>query len=196
MSETIWSQADPTGVPGYALTSPSDETYGLYFTVNAACALTAIWFYSPSGSTSLPTWTALSTTTTGATGTLVAQDSSPSWSGAAGSGWVRDNSFPATLLSTGVSYVAQYSGALIVSQAYLYTGATPAAWFPSSSPSGLITAPQYLPATTNCNGPYAFALDTFPTSTLGGNLNFLMDVECAVASAFTAPPFTAFMSSM
>ncbi len=185
MSETIWSQASPTGVSGYATTT-ENGTYGVYFTVDAASTLTAIWFYSPSGATSLPTATALySTTSTPTSGTLLASNSSPSWSGAAGSGWVRDNSFPATALSTGTIYVGAYYGASF-KQGYIYTGAAPAAWFPSSSPSGLITAPEDITTTLYCNAPYLNSSNAFPSTAINGaNINWLADVE--VSAGGTGP---------
>lgn len=178
MSETLFGQANPTGVSGYATTT-ENGSYGVYFTVTASCNLTAIWFYSPSGATSLPTSTALYSTAAGTSGTLLAQNSSPSWSGAAGSGWVRDNSFPATAVSTGTTYVGQYYGASF-KQGYLYTGSFPGPWYPAtSSPSGLAVAgTQYFGG--DSNAPYLNSSNGFPASTLGAGVNWLCDVEVSL----------------
>ena len=182
MTETIWAQADPTGASGYATTT-EDGSYGLFFTVSVDTDLKAVWFYSPAGASALPSWTALySTTNPGAAGTLVAQNNSPSWSGAAGSGWVRDDSFPSTPVSTGTDYVAAYYGASFL-QGYLYTGSEPSAWFPATSGAGHITAPAYVSNTSaGCNGPYLNGSKGCPYPGLNGlNINWLADVEVSAS---------------
>jgi hypothetical protein len=189
VSETIWGQANPTGVTGYTTASQGNNSYGLYFTVSQAGTLEAIWFYSPATGTSLPSSVALYSTTTGSpgSGTLIVQNSSPSWSGAAGSGWVR-TAVTATPLTAGTIYVAQYYvSSLGVLQGYLYTGSAPAAWFPSTSAGGHITAPEDVSSTTYCNGPYLNGSDAYPSSTITANVNWLLDVEVSFAAA-TPPP--------
>lgn len=63
--------------PGYVM--------GIQFAVASSCTLDAVWFYSNAGAGSLPgvavVWDASQS--------VAASTSSPSWSGAAGSGWVR-----------------------------------------------------------------------------------------------------------
>ena len=190
-TETIWSQASPTGAAGYA-TTEDNGSYGLYFTVNANTTLVAIWFYSPATSTKLPTNTALYSTTSGSpgTGTLVAQNTTPSWSGAAGSGWVRDNSFPSTAITAGTIYVAQYYATDVKIQGYLFPGSSPAAWFPSSSTSGLINAPSLVGSAHN--GPYLNSSNAYPSSNNSNNLNWLADVEVTslapAATGAATPP--------
>ena len=186
-NETIYGQANPTGVTGYATTTETSTNYGLWFTVSTAGTLTAIWFYSPSGATSLPTGTSLFSQTAQGTGTLLNSNASPTWSGAAGSGWVQDTTFPATSLSTGVVYDAAYfagSGGLL--QGYLYTGSSPAAWFPTTSAGGHITAPEsefgFMNA-PNQSGTY----QTLPASNNANNLNWLVDVTVQFAGG-SGPP--------
>ena len=60
---------------------------GTEFTLSQACTLDNLWFYSPPTATQLPTQCAIwdVNTQTMVAGTL---QTSPSWSGAAGSGWV------------------------------------------------------------------------------------------------------------
>lgn len=79
--------------PGYPVIPPTtndddfEQTMGTEFLLSASCALDSIWFYSPPGSTQLPTrcgiWDVI--TEVVVTGT---DNVSPSWSGAPGSGWV------------------------------------------------------------------------------------------------------------
>lgn len=75
--------------------------------------LNRIWYYSPSGSTQLATecavWDVI-------TQTKVAENTSPAWSGAAGSGWVSCG-FGNVTLPAGIYRVAVYNGA-----------ATPSSW--------------------------------------------------------------------
>lgn len=73
-------------VPGFGAQA-SAYTLGLQFSVSQACQLTRIWHYSPPGSTVLPArcglWDVNSQTEVAGS-----DNSSPSWSGAAGSGWI------------------------------------------------------------------------------------------------------------
>ena len=89
-------------VPG-AGAQEQGYTLGTAFTLSQSCTLNKIWHYSPSGSTALPTrcgiWNA--TTHTEVAGT---DNSSPTWSGAAASGWV-SSSYTGVTLPAG-NYVA------------------------------------------------------------------------------------------
>ena len=75
--------------------------------LSQSCALNKIWYYSPPNTTQLATecgvWDI-------STGKLVATNESPSWSGAAGSGWV-SCAFPGQILAVGKYRVAVYNGA-------------------------------------------------------------------------------------
>ena len=180
-TETIWSQADPTGVTGYSTTTEGvNNTYGLYFSVSKSTNLVAIWFYSRATATSLPTGTRLYDPSDES---LVAHNDSPSWSGAAGSGWVKDTSFPSTPITGGKTYVAAYYSSATLDQAYLYTGSQPAAWFPTTT--DLLTAPEDIDNTIDAahygsNGPYLNGDDAYPVSQTSGNLNWLLDVEVEI----------------
>jgi len=65
----------------------ADYTLATEFTLSQSCTLDYIWFYSPPGASGLPTECGIYGQASQAlvSGT---HDSSPSWSGAAGSGWV------------------------------------------------------------------------------------------------------------
>ena len=173
VATTIWAQANPTGVTGYSTTAETNTTFGVYFTAAQAGTLQAIWFYSPSGSTDLPAEIALYAYTGQ---TLLSSNASPSWSGAAGSGWVRAT-LSTVALSSGTGYVAVYytGPGTLTNQAYIYTGSSPAAWFPSTSADGNLTAPQATPAYNQA--PYNTGSFAFPAQYNGNNLNWLLDVE-------------------
>jgi hypothetical protein len=79
-------------------------TLGLEFSLSQACKLTRIWHYSPSTATVLPSrcaiWDVLSQTVVPGS-----DNTSPAWSGAAGSGWVScDYSSAGVTLSPGTNY--------------------------------------------------------------------------------------------
>ena len=77
------------------------DTIGTEVHLTQACALNRIWYYSPSGAAALATWAGVYLITGAQTGTLMAQVTSPTWSGSAASGWVHCD-FPAgTTLAPG-----------------------------------------------------------------------------------------------
>jgi hypothetical protein len=89
-------------VPG---TSAQNQAYtlGLQFSVSQTCTLTRIWHYSGSGATVLPTRCGLWNVST-STEVVGSDNSSPTWSGAAGSGWVSVTYASGPTLSPGVNY--------------------------------------------------------------------------------------------
>ena len=182
MATTIWAQASPTSVSGYTTTAEGNATYGVYFTVAKSGTVQAIWFYSPVGGTYANNPTAIALYNSG--GTQLALNSSPSWSVAGGNGWTRA-AITSTAVSTGTTYVAvYYFGTAPTTQGYIYTGSSPAAWFPATSADGNITAPEE--SGSDLNGPYNNGSGiAFPGTNAGANLNWLADVEIAFAASFT-----------
>ena len=80
------------------------------FTLSQACTLNKIWYYSPAGTAQLATSCRIWLIQGADAGTSVASNTSPSWSGAAGSGWV-SCTFGATTLGAGDYKVSVYNGA-------------------------------------------------------------------------------------
>lgn len=74
------------------------------------CTLDKIWYYSPSGTAQLATSCDIWTITSASTGTQVATNSSPSWSGAAGSGWI-SSTFGNVNLPAGTYKVSVFNNA-------------------------------------------------------------------------------------
>jgi hypothetical protein len=106
-AETIWNQSvNPGG------TSNFTGTLGTAFTLSQAAPLTGIWYPSVAGAASLASACAIYdvNSQTVVSGTL---NSSPSWSGAAGSGWVKCSYPGTTTLNASQAYiVACYFSAL------------------------------------------------------------------------------------
>jgi hypothetical protein len=108
------------------------------------CALNKIWYYSPSHATQLATecgvWDI-------STRSLVAEDSSPSWSGTAASGWV-SCAFAGVTLPTGKYRVAVYNGS-----------PTPVEWNPKQlnywdtgvGQNGITNGPLHAPQLANAS---------------------------------------------
>ena len=74
-------------LPGAAATGTAGYTLATEFQLSQSCPLDNIWFYSAPGATALPTrcaiWDVARKTVVSGT-----DNTPPSWSGSAGSGWV------------------------------------------------------------------------------------------------------------
>jgi len=147
-SYRLWpSQPDPYN---WQPDTPSfNWTLGTEFTLSQACTVNNIWFYSPSGTGQLPTecgiWDA-------STQTLVAgtHNSSPSWSGAAGSGWVACRYSGVTLPAGGYK-VTVFNGATSVDA---WSATTYPYWSSTGFGAGGITAgPLSAPNNASAHSP-------------------------------------------
>jgi len=99
-SYTLFSQGSvaPSALAGDA----TAYSMGVQFSVSQNMNLTAIWFYSSGGAAALPSTIALYAVS----GTALIHKETASWSGAAGSGWVRAQFTVAPPLTASVSYKA------------------------------------------------------------------------------------------
>lgn len=89
--------------PATLTTDTGQYAMGVQFTTSQAGTLTGIWFYSAPGAGYLPTSIALYQVI--GAGTLIHSET-PTWSGAAGSGWVRAGFATPPSLSTSTNYKA------------------------------------------------------------------------------------------
>jgi hypothetical protein len=96
--------------PNIQLESSLNFTLATEFKLSAACTLGKIWFYSPPTATQLPTEAGIWNV---ATQQLVAGThlSTPSWSGAAASGWVSASYGPGVVLPAGDYKTSVFNGA-------------------------------------------------------------------------------------
>jgi hypothetical protein len=159
----------------------SGYTLAMEFTLSADAALTGIWFYSPSGANGLPTGCCIYdvVSQTEAAGTV---STSPSWSGAAGSGWVKCSYDGSVTLNASQRYKVAVLKPAGVSQVYAdttnYWGGGPGG---SGLTSGIITAPSTAGAD---NGQDSFAISTvfaYPTGAFDAS-NYWVDLEVTVSS--------------
>lgn len=158
------------------LDTANNFTLGVEFSLNTPCAINNIWFYSPSGTTQLPTSIGVFQVSTQS---LVASSSSPSWSGVAGSGWVK--AALAGNLQSGVSYKAAVcNGAASPVQ---WNDAITDFWDPSNGwgGSGLTAGPFTYPDTNTADSPGQASYNpgatlTYP-DTNAGPYDYLVDIE-------------------
>ena len=159
----------------YGLSSsgnPTPYAFGVQFSVSQSVELTGIWWYSGASSASLPTACALYNANTQAQipGTL---NNSPTWSGAAGSGWVKCT-YSGPTLSAGTNYVAvvETGGAVY----YDVNGF----WTSGGGSSGITNGPLSAPSSAgSVNGQMTYLQSGtigFPTNTVTG-YDFGVDVE-------------------
>ncbi len=151
---------------------------GMQFSLSSAQPLTAIWIWSPSGATQLPTaigiWVVSGTSLVPGT-----HLTSPSWSGAAGSGWVKCayNGSVTLAASTNYKVAASNSGSgtwYAPLAAYWTTGAGT-----SGLTSGPITAPN---SSSSVSGQDTFAGSSsfvYPASS-GVGTNYWIDVQVGI----------------
>lgn len=158
----------------YVNDSANNFTLGMEFSLSQACSVNKIWFYSPSGVTQLPTGTGVY----GTTGpTLMGSNASPSWSGAAASGWV-SSTLPGVTLPAGQYKVCVVNGA---GSPAIWNGATANYWSTGPGGSGLTAGPITVPNNASATSPgqssyNAGATLTFP-GTNGGPWNYWVDIE-------------------
>ena len=158
---SIWAQS----AESFATTAFTG-TLATEFSLSAGANLTGIWVYSPSGISTLPAQCAIYDIDTSSlvSGTL---NTSPSWSGAAGSGWVKCT-YSGPSLASGTNYAT----------AVFYSATVPYAGYTWPTTNGIIegTAGLY---TTGGSGVQ------LPGSNAGG-FTYWIDVEVTTSSGVTA----------
>jgi hypothetical protein len=178
--------------PGRITDSAANFTLATEFTLSGYCALDRIWFYSPPGTTQLPTgcgiWDVSAQSVVAGTG-----KSSPSWSGAAGSGWIScDYSSAGVTLVPGLSYkVAVVNGA---ADPVSWNSATINYWSTGLGSGGISNGPLFAPNETAASSPGQSTYNqgsafSYPgTYDTGGAPNYWVDVEVTPSSASPPPP--------
>jgi hypothetical protein len=163
----------PAVTPSATNPKASNNTVGTEFEVSRSQRLFAIWYYSTPGTTDLPTKTVIwdAVAGTAVSGTV---NTSPSWSGAAGSGWVSTAYDGSVTLSSGAKYYASCYD----SGAGTWQNRTAAYWTTGAGSGGIsngvLSAPSN--AASRTGQGVATTGDNFPGSTAAGQ-NFWVDVE-------------------
>jgi hypothetical protein len=169
-------------IPGAAASDTSGYTLGTEFELSASCTLDNIWFYSGSGVSVLPTrcaiWSVSSQSEVSGT-----DNTSPSWSGAAGSGWVACPYSGVTLPAGDYKVAVFYGGGsewYHVTTGYWATGGTGA----NGITDGPLTAPSASAAASPGQGTYNSGSWAYPQSfaSAGNGENYWIDVEATPTS--------------
>ena len=173
---TLFGQATPSGT--ITAGTGNAGTNGIHFNVNTASTLDGIWHWSSSSDTQLPTTIGLySITVLGTSGTLVHSET-PSWSGAAGSGWVYAAFSSPPSLAAGTEYMAvQFRNDSVNRWFSLYDVTWPVT-------SGILTAPRDESTAALSQGWFSTGTAlAFPASQSGtAGENFGLDVQVSASS--------------
>ena len=165
-------------------------TLATEITLSQSCALNKIWFYSPSGATTLPTETGVfgqqSQALVGGT-----HNSSPSWSGAAASGWI-SVSYAGVTLPAGSYRVAVCNGNVSPG---IWNNATIGYFTTGQGASGVTTGPLSAPDESAADAPgqgsyNAGSILAWPGTydSTGGGDSYWVDAEVTPAAAQAATP--------
>ena len=154
-SYTLFSQ----GATGSSLASdPSGYTMGVQFSFSTTGAtLTAVWFYSASGAAVLPQTIALYAVS----GASLTHQEAASWSGAAGTGWVR----AAFTSPPSVTAATSYKACVFQATSANWYSATAHYWDSGPGSGGITNGPLSAPN----NGASDSGQDTFHA---GGSLSY------------------------
>ena len=163
-------------IPGHVNSDTAGYTLGTEFQLSKSCTLDKIWYYSAPGAAALPTRCAI--WNVGSQSVVAGTDNtSPAWSGAAGSGWVSCSYNGVTLPAGDYKVSVFYGGGTQWYQAtngYWDTG--PGA---DGITAGPVTAPGTSAATTPGQCTYNYASWAYPQSyaSAGDGENYWVDVE-------------------
>lgn len=159
------------------------QVMGVKFAVSSSVNFTGFWFYSASGATQLPSEVGLFDSS----GSLVFSNTSPSWSGAAGSGWVRCAA--SQVIASGTYMAAVWNGAAGGKEWYSITSG---AWGPVTNGvlSSAANADYYSDTSTFVNPSTAFSgyntwidVEVTASSTESGSLNIQLPLPDISLSA-------------
>ena len=164
-------------VPGHVSSDTAGYTLATEFRLSKSCSLDNIWFYSASGAAALPTRCAI--WNTGSQSMVSGTDNtSPSWSGAAGTGWV-SSSYSGVTLPAGTYKVAVFYGG----GGQWYQGNSDYWGGGGSGSSGITAGPVTAPGTSAATSPgqctYNAGSWAYPQSyaSSGNGENYWVDVE-------------------
>jgi hypothetical protein len=135
-------------IPGGLSNDTGQQTMGTEFLLSKSCTLNNIWFYSPPGVSALPSRCAIWDVSTQ---TVVAgtDNTSPAWSGAAGSGWVACSYSGITLPAGNYKTSVFYGGGskFYTERNSYFSGGGPA------SSAGIVAGPLTAPNVANATSP-------------------------------------------
>lgn len=170
---TVFGQAGWSGVNSG---TTGARTIGMQFSLSQSATLQAAWFFSNTGLAHLPTGIVLWNLDTGL---AVETQLSASWSGAAGSGWVRAPFAGTTTLSASVNYAVSFTDAGSSNVPYYSDLNTDSRFVTGGITSGIITVPD-TSHSVHGQAPFSTTVDSLPNTSSSG-INFWIDVEVSTS---------------
>lgn len=166
----------------FTLDTANGFTLGKEFSLSRACAVTNGWFYSPAGVSQLPSKIGVYRVSDQV---LIGVNNSPSWSGAAASGWI-SSPMPGVTLQAGVNYkYVVFQGSNVIWNAavanYWATG-----FGANGLTSGPLTAPDNAGATPGQESYHQAATISYP-DTGAGPFAYGLDLEVTPLAAAAGP---------
>jgi hypothetical protein len=170
-TDNLWVDVQVTGTPpGYsgsyrlwpnkydasATTTPDSAINYVIATevhLTSACILNKISYYSIPGTVQLASHALVYSVLGADTGVLVAQITSPSWSGAAGSGWVSASFAAGTSLPAGIYKVAVYNNNALPDG---WSAKDLSYWDIGKGKNGINTGPMFAPNLSNASLAYIY----------------------------------------
>jgi len=168
--------------PATLASDPADYCMGMQFTLSQDASLTGIWFYSPSGAGGLPEQCGVYQVTGPGTGTLAASQTSPAWSGIAGSGWIKATFDGGTTLTASTSYKVAVAWGFGVN----HYGATAHYWDSGPGSGGITSGPITAVNNATADGGQdtftsgSAGVLTYPATSFNAG-NYWVDVQVTIA---------------
>lgn len=157
----------------FSLDTANGFTLGLTFSSSVPCTVSNGWFYTPTGVSVLPSKIGIYRVSDQA---LIGVNNSPSWSGAAASGWVSSPMPGVTLqAATGYRYVV-FEGSNVI-----WNAAVANYWSTGFGASGLVSGPLAAPDNAAAAAPgqesyHQAGVITYP-DTSAGPFDYGLDIE-------------------
>ncbi|HEX5494523.1 MAG TPA: hypothetical protein VFX70_08140 [Mycobacteriales bacterium] len=124
------------------------------FALAEPCTLDAIWYFSPAGTAQLATACDVWSIDGPGTGTRMAGNAAPSWSGAAGSGWI-SCAFGNAVLPAGIYKVSVYNSTS-PADGWSAKDANSSYWGTGAGGSGITNGPLSAPGVAGASPAYVF----------------------------------------
>ncbi len=176
----LWPSTNGAGTA----TAYNGGPIGMQFSLSSQQPLTGIWVWSPSGATQMPTTIGVYAVT-GASLVPGSKVTSPSWSGAAGSGWIMHAYNGSVLLAASTNYKI----ALFNSGSGTWYSQTSAYWTTGAGASGItngpITAPNNASASPGQDSYAGGSAFGYPSITAAG-VHYWMDVQVGLTASGNA----------
>jgi hypothetical protein len=159
---SIWDGANPNGNSSAVADLAANYNVGTVEVISASVTCPYIRYLSPSGCTDLATEASIWQLTGSLAWSKIHAIAAPSWSGAAGSGWLTAAFSSAPLLSPGTYAVCVYDGN-VTPAAFNAKDSVTSYWTTGVGKSGLTNGPITMPSAANSPLAYTY----FPAD--GGN---------------------------